>query len=220
MPAPLPTNWTREHTPDWAPQTYNGAVDEGWQILSFCIALLLLSAWGLRRIWRGLRQDVPWLPELNYWRSLGAVIVWGLAFVVVLAMISGTRELITPGAWRKQGWTYQLADQTSSKMSDLDGRRAALFKLRAALVQHAESHEGRFPAGDDPAIPADLWSIPGHPGLRFLAVPERVKEEAGRLVVFEPALDGGERLVLLTNGVVGTMTGDEIRRAIGRKEAP
>jgi hypothetical protein len=30
-------------------------------------------------------------------------------------MISGARELMTPGAWEKQGVTYRLADQAEAK---------------------------------------------------------------------------------------------------------
>ncbi len=38
------------------------------------------------------------------------VVLWGLLFTVVLAMISGARELMTPGAWEKQGATYRLKE--------------------------------------------------------------------------------------------------------------
>lgn len=42
---------------------------------------------------------------------MGLVVLWGLLFIVVLAMISGARELMTPGAWEKQGATYRLAGE-------------------------------------------------------------------------------------------------------------
>ncbi|HVW02862.1 MAG TPA: hypothetical protein VHB77_21060, partial [Planctomycetaceae bacterium] len=132
-----------------------------------------------------------------------------------------TRELLTPGAWRKQGWTYELADRPPpAKATTLDERRAALIQLREAFFKYADAHEGRFPPADDPAVPADLWAIPGWPGLRFLAVPDRTREDAGRLLIFEPDIDGDERLVLLTNGVVGTMQAAEIRQALEQGREP
>ena len=39
---------------------------------------------------------------------MAAVVLWGLLFMLVLTMISGARELLTPGAWEKKGATYQL----------------------------------------------------------------------------------------------------------------
>ena len=76
--------------------------------ISFFIALILLVAWFIRFMWNYLRRDFQWLPQLNYRRSLALVVLLGLCFNVVLLMIAGTRELMTPGAWEKHGTTYQL----------------------------------------------------------------------------------------------------------------
>ena len=75
--------------------------------ISFFIALILLVAWFIRFLWNYLRRDFP-LPQLNYRRSLALVVLLGLCFNIVLLMIAGTRELMTPGAWEKHGTTYQL----------------------------------------------------------------------------------------------------------------
>ncbi len=42
------------------------------------------------------------------------MIIWGLLFVLVLTMISGARELMTPGAWEKEGFTYVLAGEAEN----------------------------------------------------------------------------------------------------------
>ena len=76
--------------------------------ISFFIALILLAAWCVRYLWNTLRRDFQKLPQLDYRRSLALVLLLGLCFNVVLLMISGTRELMTPGAWEKHGTTYQL----------------------------------------------------------------------------------------------------------------
>lgn len=112
MPAVLPSDWTQDSTPWWAPHAGGGstAVAPYLQAISFFLVALLLCAWAVKGLWNVLRKDLNWLPTLSYGRSLSLVVLWGLLFVVVLTMISGARELMTPGAWRKQGWTYRLAE--------------------------------------------------------------------------------------------------------------
>jgi len=142
--------------------------------------------------------------------------LYGLAFVIVLTMISGARELMTPGAWRKQGWTYKLADTSPNPaFSKRAGRQRGLEQLRNALWRFAALNSGRLPDSDEPSIAESAWEVPGCPGLRFMSAGGNCRaEESGRLYVFEPDIDGNERLVLLTNGFIGTMSSDEIRRTV------
>lgn len=78
--------------------------------ISFFLVGLLASGWAIQLIWNSLTKDFPKLPRISYLRSLGLVVLWGLLFVLVLTMISGARELMTPGAWRKKGLTYELVE--------------------------------------------------------------------------------------------------------------
>jgi hypothetical protein len=78
--------------------------------ISFFLVLVLASGWAVKLIWNSLAKDFPKLPRISYLRSLGLVALWGLLFVLVLTMISGARELMTPGAWRKKGLTYELVE--------------------------------------------------------------------------------------------------------------
>jgi hypothetical protein len=87
------------------------------------------------------------------------------------------------------------------------------------LWQYAATHQGRFPASDDPAIEESLWQIPGQPGIKFGIVANRRAEDAGQLLVYESTLSGDDRQVLLTNGMIGTMRSAEIRQAIIKSEA-
>ena len=213
MPSPLPTNWTAERGP-------NGDVGIAGmalriQAISFFVAVLLFSGWLVKGLWNFAKRDFPQLPMLTYGRALGLVFLWGLSFVIVLTMISGARELMTPGAWRKQGWTYQLA---ANSPPDADGGRKArhrqLEELRTALWQFAATHEGRLPTPDEPSIDGSLWEIPEYPGLKFLMVPNCKAESTGRLFVFEPNLENEERMVLLTNGFIGSMSSAAIKQAL------
>lgn len=78
------------------------------EAISFFIAVGLISAAAIRWMWNSLRRDFPRLPHLSYARAVGLLTLWGLLFVLVLTMISGARELMTPGAWEPDGGTYRL----------------------------------------------------------------------------------------------------------------
>jgi hypothetical protein len=78
--------------------------------ISFFLALLLLLALLVKLLWNYLAKDFSKLPRMTYPKALAAVTLWGLVFLIVLTMISGARELMTPGAWEKQGATYKLKD--------------------------------------------------------------------------------------------------------------
>jgi hypothetical protein len=78
--------------------------------LSFFIVTYLLICWVLKLLWNHLAKTFTALPRLDFKRALGLVFVTGLMFYVVLTMISGARELLTPGAWEKQGVGYRLRE--------------------------------------------------------------------------------------------------------------
>src|SRR4051812_36139998 len=78
------------------------------ETISFFLVVLLASSKLVQWLWNGLRSPAGRVPWLSYPKALGIVMLWGLLFSVVLAMISGARELMTPGAWEKDGATYRL----------------------------------------------------------------------------------------------------------------
>lgn len=224
MPKILPTDWKVDTpTPSWTRQA-DGVSNAGarLQTLSFFVACLLLAAWGVKAIWNSLRGQFVWLPSLGYWRALGLVGLWGACFVVVLTMVSGARELMTPGAWQQQGWTYKLAESKPPDQVDrLADRRRSLEQLRFELWNYAATHAGKFPSEADPALHPRLWDIPGWPGLRYVYVANLSADSGGKLLAFEPNIDGDEgRLVLLTNGFMGMMRTSEIERSLTAEPAP
>jgi len=79
--------------------------------ISFFVALLLLTALGFKYLWNYLRRDFSRMPYLSYAKSLAFTLLLGLLFNIILLMIAGTRELMTPGAWEKSGVTYKLRDR-------------------------------------------------------------------------------------------------------------
>ena len=188
MPAPLPVNPDRvTRISDWSLSRL--------QAISFFLLVFLLSAVAIRAIWNYLQRDFPSLPRLSYGRALAGVFLWGLLFVIVLTMISGARELMTPGAWRKQGATYILVDNTippAQSESDPGARRLHLERLRTALWQFAATHDGRFPGpGEMTTVPAELWEVPGAGGLRYLYVGGRSAGYVPNVLAYEPEFDSG-----------------------------
>ncbi|MEO5914735.1 MAG: hypothetical protein ABIS50_10910 [Luteolibacter sp.] len=168
--------------------------------LSFFLFTYLVIAWVVKLIWNQLAKSFTALPRLKYLQALGVVFVTGLMFYVVLTMISGARELLTPGAWEKQGVGYRLREEGSAPLGK-EERRQALRKLQEAIWSYAKAHEGNAPgsplmAGIDPA----LWNFEG--GGLYCLMPE-VRPGGGRKVlVYEPASAGGRRFVLLADGSI------------------
>lgn len=88
---------------------------ERLQAISFFAVCLLLSAGLVRLVWNSLKKDFPRLPRLSYFKSLGLVFLWGLLFLLVLTVIAGARELMTPGAWEKKGLLYELKSSSPAR---------------------------------------------------------------------------------------------------------
>jgi hypothetical protein len=81
------------------------------EAISFFVFLLLVVALLVKLLWNYLGKDFRRLPRISYGRALAGVTLWGLLFLLILTMISGARELMTPGAWEKHGATYELKDR-------------------------------------------------------------------------------------------------------------
>lgn len=79
------------------------------QGISFFAACVLVAAICVRWLWNTLARDCAALRPITLRTALAATLLWGLLSIVVLTMISGARELMTPGAWVSQGMTYRLA---------------------------------------------------------------------------------------------------------------
>src|SRR5262245_37584191 len=186
-------------------QRLNDSVALRLQAISFFLLVLLVCAglvWGL---WNYLRRDWAFLPRLSYPKALAGTVLWGLLVFIVLTMISGARELMTPGAWRKDGFTYQLTTDQPSAENPVEERRHHLEKLRTALWQFAATHNGRFPVDSELRdIPDELWTVPDAAGLRYVYVPGQSAGKSAELLAYEPELDPNRRLALLTNGEIAS----------------
>jgi hypothetical protein len=205
--------------------TFSDVASMRLEAISFFLVVFLMCAWSVRAIWNGLRRDFSRMPKLGYRHALGITALWSLAFLLVLSMISGARELMTPGAWIKDGLTYKLneIEKDSSKNANQEigpERQLALERLRVLLWAHAESHAGTFPeSATVDGISEDAWRLPGGSGLHYLYVSGMLRESEaskGRPLVYEPELFGVKRLVLLTNGEIRRLTIEQIQQLLER----
>ena len=202
------------------------------QSISFFAMGFLLSSLVVWTIWNSLRRDFPRLPQLSFGKASGLVLLWGLLFIVVLTMISGARELMTPGAWDKQGATYKLktdyanqAELTLAKPEQLSDelleRKARLERLKQALWKYAAEHERQFPSNEQAAgVPDSLWVVDEPTGTRYVYAPGAGKPEPQRPLVYEPQIIDARPWVLLSNGAIEQRDFDSVVRQLAAEASP
>jgi hypothetical protein len=192
------------------------------EAISFFLICFLASSGLVWKIWNSARKDFPRLPYLSYRRATGLVALWGLLFLLVLTMISGARELMTPGAWRKEGLTYKvveddLAAKAVASQRDLE-RRHGLDRLRAALWTYARQHAGKFPpTSSPPEIPDEVWIVPDPSGMRYLYASGLIADQGNQPLVYEPGIFGPDRFVLSTGGEIERMSEDKLSAALAER---
>lgn len=212
MPVPLPTHLTKESLPHI--DALDPIVDSRLQGLSFFLLLFLLCAWAFQWVWNWSRTDSSQLSKLTFRQAFVLIFGWGMASLVVLTMISGARELMTPGAWQQQGWTYKLAEQPRPLSGNSKpARREALEQLRFQLFQYAAMNEGKFPNQLSDITDDALWTIPQHPGFQFMLVEGKHGNDSNAILVFEPEIET-ERFVIMTNGMIGSMRTTELEKVL------
>jgi hypothetical protein len=193
------------------------------ETLSFFLVVFLACAKVVQLLWNGLARDFSRLPQLGYWRAVGFVGLWGLLFLVVLTMISGARELLTPGAWEKVGFTYRLADKDAVPYVPPTEavRREKLGRLRDALWAYARSHDGKLPAGPtDPDIAPEFWQTPDPSGVPYCYAAGQAPHRGSRLLTWEPRVFGDGQFVLFTSGDVRRLSPAELERALAEGPKP
>jgi hypothetical protein len=180
--------------------------------ISFFLVLLLVCAFGVRFLWNSVQRDFPKVPCLGFGKAFCVTGLLSLAMLLVLSMISGARELLTPGAWRKQGHEYRLNDLTSDPM-----RKTSIEALRAALMAYAQAHGGQFPIHDYvPEIPERVWQSPDRIGTRYIYLGGHKLSSSNRLVACEPVNFGDRRFVLFASGEIRKLPTERIRETVAR----
>lgn len=184
------------------------------QDVSFFVFLLVISSWILKLLWNHVAKDFRMLPQIKFTQAFCLSTLLGLAMLLILTMISGIREVLTPGAWRRQGSAYRLNDPAMEST-----RLNSMEQLRAALFDCTRSHDGRFPPHDFVAeIPEKIWQSPDAMGTHYVYLGGSATNNTGDLLAFEPEKFGEQRFILLGNGEIKQMRLSEIEeRYFGRQ---
>ncbi len=174
------------------------------EVISFFLIGYFALAFLYQRLWNSLRRDFTKMPLLSYRGSLAALIVCGLFIYVILTMISGARELMTPGAWVRSGVLYKIREPEKDPKPWLDtARRGSLERARAALWQYAEKHGNTFPRSREASeLPASAWKSIDPDGLQLVYLPGAKPDIGREVLLYEPVSFGANRYVLLSNGEI------------------
>lgn len=185
--------------------------------LSFFLVTMLVLAGVVQGLWNYLRRDFTALPQLRYGRALALTVLAGLLFAFVLTMISGARELLTPGAWERTGLTYGLKPSFTPTEQLEVARRARLEQLAGALSRWAQAHQGRLPPNDEGSqLDPSLWRTLHPSGARFVYVGGQLGAGRRGVVAYEPSVYGPARLALLEDGSVALLSAAQLREALGQ----
>ena len=183
------------------------------QDISFFLVLLLASAYGFKLLWNFSFRPLPKVPQIGYRHALGLTTIFGLLMLLVLTMISGARELLTPGAWRKQGITYRLNSPANEEQ-----RREHLRSLHAAMRHYQSTHAGQMPPHEyAPEIPHELWRSLDLEGTRMILVNWPATGSATNWLALEPKSFGSKRLGVTRDGEIRPITSEELKELYGRK---
>lgn len=227
MGVPVPTELEVERLPQI--RSLSPWIDARLQTLSFFVVGVLLCAAAVRWLWGIVRRDWPALPVLSYRGALAATVLWGLVSVVILTMISGARELMTPGAWKQHGWTYQLADAEPPRTNGsedvekdpvrLKKRYDGIVALRDHLWKYAKRHQGEFP--DQADLEDPVWTIPTQTGTQYVLLPKRALPKPDTAKIEPLAYEGAginpsawspRHYVLFTSGAIVLVEDEDLMK--------
>lgn len=195
--------------------TLNDVAEMRIVTISFFLLVALISTWLLKTLWNVLSRDFSALPTIRFKHALAIFTVSGLFLYVVLTMISGARELMTPGAWEKDGATYQLSKSADTPAEST--RRLALQNLSTHLQAYADQHDGSLPPKRfAPGTPRAIWIAADGLGVPFdyFAFGKLGDSEGERIIACEPSSVGQQRLVLFGDGRIETLHWKAVREMV------
>ncbi len=189
-------------------------------VVSFFLVLYLVLTLIFKWLWNYLALDFKWMPRLTYLKALGLMVVCGMFLYVVLTMISGARELMTPTAWKKTGFTYGLVEPEQQAKPWLESaRKQSLERLRAALWDYAKRHDGKLPVhteADD--FPREFWQGVDPDRSVYAYYPGRQPNVGNHVIAFEPYTYGSQRYVLFSTGEIEKMPVTEIIKRVEEEQ--
>lgn len=184
--------------------------------ISFLIILLLGCALILKLLWNFAFKGFTTVPRIKYFQALALSILFGLVMLLILTMISGIREVLTPAAWRHQGTSYKLNAPAQEPT-----RRRSLEHLRSGLMSYAQSHDGKFPETDfSDEINEKLWESPDENGSHYIYRGGLTTADTNAVLAVEPVMFGEKRLALFVSGKIEMLSNPEIESKLSNVSKP
>lgn len=181
--------------------------------ISFFLFIYILSVSSIFTIWNYVQKDFPQLPKLSFVKAMALVFLWGLAMQLILVMVAGTRELMTPKAWESAGIIYELTPDAFQKL--IETRQYKLEILKKELWNFAKNNSGKFPTKRElKAISEDILldSTGKNP---YNYVENLTLNSPFQPLAYEADTFGNQRMVLFTNGNIEILEINLIEKLIG-----
>lgn len=155
-------------------------------VILVLVAIPVMYAWNA--FFAEIDGESKHFKRIGYVKSLGITFLGVCLFTLILVMVAGSRELLSPGAWVPDGMlsktVYSVEGEKIAKDFDIDEdemidqvRRKAMIRLRDALRRFAEEHDGRLPGTMDEPGFEELWQIPFAAGVSYEYYPEETGAE-------------------------------------------
>lgn len=180
--------------------------------ISFFLFIYLLASYGIFYLWNWVQTDFPQIPKLTLKKSMGLVLIWGLAFHLLLVIIAGTRELMTPKAWEKAGIVHQLAPDRFQQNMEMRQRNLAILKQQ--VWQLAEKNQGEFPSKKELLAISPHILLEATGKLNYNYIEGLTVRSPLQPLAYEPDSYGAERMVLLTNGNIELLSLNAIQELL------
>jgi hypothetical protein len=129
---------------------------------------------------------------------------------------------MTPGAWKKDGFTYKLKDHREISAAEqqlwerIESERwTRLAELKVALWNYAKAHDGVLPSDmSNSGIADQHWRTPEPSGIRYRYIGGQQIGQGERLVAAEPPVFAPPRLGLLSDGRIRQLTDEQMLMAL------
>ena len=161
--------------------------------ISFGLVVFIVGTEIFRRLWNS--QVVPMFGDKFRLSWIGGFLFTGLLstlMLLILTLISGTREVMTPAAWEKDGLTHKIQTDLSPR-SRIEGLRDDLLRLGVA-------NGGKLP-DNELKLPRPNLLHAGPENRSFTYLPGQPLGDKSALLVLEGMRSYGEpRLLLFANG--------------------
>lgn len=186
------------------------------QQISFFILLLLVCSVLFQFLWNHAVKGFGFLPRLRFRQSFCLALLLGLGTLLILTMISGIREVLTPEAWRHQGTSYRLNDPAQESV-----RQRSLEHLRGALFDYARAHDGLFPAHDFVGeISEKVWESPDQFGTHYVYFGGLKTNDLAAVLAVEPLAFGDSRFALLGSGDIQRLSARDLEERLKQTQRP